>query len=79
MNDIENNNESDIDNDSTTLEVIEDNPDKSLKFQESVSKKYFNGGKIQLTKLQVVKKKPIIMNIKKPLVKQSFNLIILEE
>ncbi len=48
------------------LEV--DKPDERFKQGESINKKYFNGGQITLTRLNVAKKKPIIMNINKPLV-----------
>jgi hypothetical protein len=48
-------NDENLENESTALDVLEDN---SLKEEDDIKRKYFNGGNINLTKLHPIKKKP---------------------
>ena len=61
----------------SVLEIVDDNPDKGLKEEESVSNKYFNfnQGKVNLTKLNVEKthKKSQMITVNKSLVRKYFN------
>lgn len=59
----------DIENLDSTLDIADDGPDDALKKEESIKRKYFNGGQIHLTKLDVPKRnKSQMINVKKPLV-----------
>ena len=50
------------------IDISEDNAEEALKEEEHMQKKYFNGGKVVLTKINVENKKKKTNIVKKPLV-----------